>query len=56
MLIQRASLLDDSVVDIRVDEQIDEVAVRLIPQPGEQVFDAAKGTVIPGLHDHHVHL
>ena len=56
MLIQRASLLDDSVVDIRVGEQIDEVAVRLTPRPGEQVFDAAEGTVIPGLHDHHVHL
>ncbi len=56
MLIQRASLLDGTVVDIRVDEQIHEVADRLTPRPGEQIFDAARGTVIPGLHDHHVHL
>ncbi len=56
MLIQRAVLLDGTATDIRVDERIVEVADGLTPQPGEQVFDAAGGTVIPGLHDHHVHL
>ena len=37
-------------------ECIDEVADALTPQPGEDVLDAAGGTVLPGLHDHHVHL
>jgi predicted amidohydrolase YtcJ len=56
MLIQRATLLDGSMTDIRLDERITEVAADLTKQPGELVFDAAWGTVIPGLHDHHVHL
>jgi predicted amidohydrolase YtcJ len=55
MLIQRATLLDGTADDIRVDGTI--VAVgELTPNKGEQVLDAAGGTVIPGLHDHHVHL
>lgn len=56
MLIQRASLLDGEVVDIRLGEQIEEVAQSLRPQPGERVLDARFGTVIPGLHDHHLHV
>jgi predicted amidohydrolase YtcJ len=56
VLIQRATLLDGSMTDIRLDERITEVAADLTKQPGELVFDAAWGTVIPGLHDHHVHL
>jgi predicted amidohydrolase YtcJ len=56
MLIQRASLLDGSVTDIRIDTRIVEVADGLAPQPGEKVLDAGLGTVIPGLHDHHVHV
>lgn len=56
MLIQRATLLDGAAVDIRVGAQIVAVDHRLDPLPAEQVFDAAGGTVIPGLHDHHVHL
>ncbi|WP_099037690.1 amidohydrolase family protein [Mycobacterium neglectum] len=56
MLIQRAALLDGSVVDIRVDGRIIAVGPQLTSQPGEHVYDADNGTVIPGLHDHHVHL
>jgi predicted amidohydrolase YtcJ len=56
MLIQRASLLDGTVADIRVGEQIIEVAENLQPQSNEQVLDAGFGTVIPGLHDHHLHV
>lgn len=56
MLIQRATLLDGRVVDIRVAEQITTVESALTPLRGEQVYDAADRTVIPGLHDHHVHL
>ena len=55
MLIQRALLLDGTATDIRVEERIVEVG-DLKPHNGEQVFDAAGQTVIPGLHDHHVHL
>jgi predicted amidohydrolase YtcJ len=56
MLIQRGTLITGSVVDIRVGPRIVDVADKLAPQPGEDVFDAAHGMVIPGLHDHHVHL
>ncbi|MBV9722359.1 MAG: amidohydrolase family protein [Mycobacterium sp.] len=56
MLIQRATTLDGVLVDVRVGARIDDVAETLAPRPGEDVFDAAGGTVIPGLHDHHVHL
>ncbi|OBG90655.1 amidohydrolase [Mycobacterium sp. E136] len=56
MLIQRATLLDGAVVDIRVAEQITAVEPTLVPLRGEQIYDAVGRTVIPGLHDHHVHL
>ncbi len=56
MLIRRAMLLDGRPVDVRVGSQITEVADGLTPRRGEEVFDAAGGTVLPGLHDHHVHL
>jgi predicted amidohydrolase YtcJ len=56
MLIQRVTLLDGTATDIRLEERITEVAAELAKQPGELVFDAAGATVIPGLHDHHVHL
>lgn len=56
MLIRRATLLDGSVVDIRVGTRIDEVAPALAPVAGERVLDAALGLVLPGLHDHHVHV
>lgn len=56
MLIQRAILLDGTTADIRVEEHIIAVEPRLRPSPGEHVYDAQGGTVIPGLHDHHVHL
>lgn len=56
MLIQRATLLDGTTTDIRLDERIGEVGQELTQQAGEPVFDAAGATVIPGLHDHHVHL
>jgi predicted amidohydrolase YtcJ len=56
MLIRQATLLDGSVLDIRtVAEEILEVSDHLDPVAGEVVLDAAGKTVIPGLHDHHVH-
>ncbi len=56
MLIRRATLLDGNVVDIRLGESIAEVSESLTPRRGEQLLDAVFGTVIPGLHDHHLHV
>lgn len=56
MLIRRATLLDGTRVDIRAAERIGDVADSLVPERGETVLDAAGATVIPGLHDHHVHV
>ncbi|OBA60345.1 amidohydrolase [Mycobacterium sp. 1100029.7] len=56
MLIQRATLLDGTVTDIRVGARIEQVSPGLLAQRGETVHDARGGTVLPGLHDHHVHL
>jgi len=56
MLIRRATLLDGTVTNIRVGEQIDEVGEHLEVRPGEGLLDAGGGTVLPGLHDHHVHI
>ncbi|BBX75355.1 amidohydrolase family protein [Mycobacterium shinjukuense] len=59
MLIRRATLLDGTRADIRVGAQIEEVARvphGLVSRVGEGVLDAGGGTVLPGLHDHHVHL
>ncbi len=56
MLIQRAVTLDGATVDIRMTDRIADVAETLTPRVGEDVLDAGGGTVLPGLHDHHVHL
>jgi predicted amidohydrolase YtcJ len=56
MLIQRATLLDGTPVDIRVGARIEEIGARLEGRQGEGVLDAGGGAVLPGLHDHHVHL
>ncbi|MBX7431729.1 amidohydrolase family protein [Mycobacterium sp. Y57] len=56
MLIRRAVLLDGTPTDIRVDERIVEVGDGLAPRVGESEYDAAGGTVLPGLHDHHLHV
>jgi predicted amidohydrolase YtcJ len=56
MLIQRATLLDGTSIDIRVGARIDEVGDNLAVQQGEGLLDAGGGTVLPGLHDHHVHV
>jgi predicted amidohydrolase YtcJ len=56
MLIRRATLLDGTVTDIRVGERIEEFGEGLAAKKGEGVLYAGGGTVLPGLHDHHVHL
>ena len=56
MLIRRASLPDGRIADIRVEERIADIAERLDPRDAEHVVDADGGAVLPGLHDHHLHL
>lgn len=56
MLIRDGRQLDDSPLDIRTEATIVEVAAILEPRPGEEVLDAHGGLVLPGLHDHHVHI
>jgi len=56
MLIRRATLLDGRVADIRVGDVITDIASSVAPLPRESVLDAQSGAVLPGLHDHHVHL
>jgi predicted amidohydrolase YtcJ len=56
MLIRRGTLLDGRTVDVRVEDRILDVADGLDPRPGEVVLDAGFGAVLPGLHDHHLHL
>jgi predicted amidohydrolase YtcJ len=56
MLIRNATLLDGTVTDIRVGERIEELGQDLTAERGEGVLFAGRGTVLPGLHDHHVHL
>lgn len=56
MLIRHATMLDGRVADIRLAERILEVAPDLARLPGEFVLDARFCAVLPGLHDHHLHL
>lgn len=57
MLIQRASRLDGRRVDVRVcGDRIESVGSELEPRTGERRLDAAGGVLVPGLHDHHLHL
>ncbi|SNS27436.1 Predicted amidohydrolase YtcJ [Sphingomonas laterariae] len=56
MLIQDADL-GGAIVDVRLaDGRIAEIAPFLMPHSGEAVMPAAGGALLPGLHDHHIHL
>jgi predicted amidohydrolase YtcJ len=56
LLIKRAEVWGLGPADLRIAEngiaEIGELAVR----PGENVLDARGGALLPGLHDHHIHL
>lgn len=57
LLIRRATLLDGRCVDMRIaDGVIRQLAEHLVPEPGERPLDARGGLLLPGLHDHHLHL
>lgn len=56
MLIAGAEL-EGAPHDVRLaGNRIAEVGRGLAPQPGEEVLHAEGGALLPGLHDHHIHL
>ena len=57
MLVTGCVDLDGNAVSVRIrDGEICERSDKLAPVPGETLVDGRGGTVLPGLHDHHVHL
>ena len=57
MLITRAELPDGALCDLRIARgRIQTIAASLPRRNGEPRLDAAGGALLPGLHDHHLHL
>ena len=61
LLIRRAEVYHPGrpgkILDVRCDAgRIVEIAPCLPPLPGESIVDAAGNALLPGLHDHHMHL
>jgi predicted amidohydrolase YtcJ len=57
MLIRNATVFGTDATDVRTSgARIAAVGVRLCPLPGEDDVDARGGWLLPGLHDHHIHL
>ncbi|GAB2964130.1 amidohydrolase [Amycolatopsis acidiphila] len=55
MLIRGAEV-EGRVVDVRVRGEVVAGLGDLRPEPGERELDARGGALLPGLHDHHLHL
>jgi predicted amidohydrolase YtcJ len=56
-LVVRRAEVDGRPVDVRLDGGlIVAVAPQLEPERGDEVMDAGGGALLPGLHDHHIHL
>jgi predicted amidohydrolase YtcJ len=56
LLIRRAEV-EGEPRDVRIERgRLEALAERLSPRAGEPVYDAGGGALLPGLHDHHVHL
>jgi predicted amidohydrolase YtcJ len=56
MLVIKAEVAGQ-IRDVRLREgRIVEMGKRLFPEPGDNIFKARSGALIPGLHDHHLHL
>ena len=57
MLIRNATLPDGRQADIRIESgTICDIAAALHPYRAEPIIEANTGAVLPGLHDHHIHL
>jgi predicted amidohydrolase YtcJ len=56
-LLLREVIVEGRTVDVRASHgTIVSVGPRLEPRPGEVVIDGRRGALVPGLHDHHIHL
>lgn len=56
MLIRNAEVWNHGLADVRIESgRIAEIG-SLAPHSGEHVIDAQRGALLPGLHDHHIHL
>ena len=57
MLIQNAEIEGESSLDVRIDgDRVTAIGCLLERRAGEPVLDAGGGALLPGLHDHHIHL
>ena len=57
MLIENAEIEGESGFSVRIHgDRIAEIAPGLIAQRGEERLDALGAALLPGLHDHHLHL
>ncbi|MCP5091392.1 MAG: amidohydrolase family protein [Gammaproteobacteria bacterium] len=57
MLIRGAEIMGSDASCLRIrDGQIQEIAAQLSPAVSERCIDAGGGALLPGLHDHHIHL
>ncbi len=57
LLIRRAEVRDGVVMDVRVSRGcIAAIGTSLPQQRGDEALDAKGGALLPGLHDHHIHL
>jgi predicted amidohydrolase YtcJ len=56
MLIVRAQVDGRSDLRVRTGASIEAIGPDLPARPGEEILDARGASVIPGLHDHHLHL
>jgi predicted amidohydrolase YtcJ len=56
VLIRNAEVWGFGPAEVRLSEGAITAIGRLDARPGEPVIDAAGGTLLPGLHDHHIHL
>jgi len=57
MLIEGAEIDGRAPLSLRIrGERVAEIAPAIAPRPGEPRLDAAGGALLPGLHDHHLHL
>lgn len=57
MLIRRVELAGRTPLDVRIDgDRIVAIDERIDRRQGEEVLEGAGGALLPGLHDHHIHL
>ncbi|HKX70186.1 MAG TPA: hypothetical protein VJM75_03110, partial [Acidimicrobiales bacterium] len=56
-LLLREVIVEGRLVDVRASGGlIAAVGPRLAAHSGETVIDGGRGALVPGLHDHHIHL